>query len=75
MKNTRQICKSGVVGWRGKLRDQYASFSEFEYYALGYNLHGRLGYRTPTNAWRYNPTVEGSVNPLDFRRSPKAKKP
>ena len=62
----RQIrCKSGLRGWQSPLRDNYA---EFERYADTYGLHGRLGYRSPRAAWNANPTVQGSVNPSDFRK-------
>lgn len=64
-------CKSGLSGWRGKLRKQYASFDEFTAYCEIYNNHARLGYKTPEAAWRANPTIEGSALPSDYRKAPK----
>ena len=61
-------CKSGLRGWQSPLRDNYADFAEFERYAETYGLHRRLGYRSPRAAWNANPTVQGSVNPSDFRK-------
>lgn len=60
-------CKSGLRGWQGKLQKQYASFAEFESYAEMYGLHTRLGFATPRACWDANPTVQGSVEPSDFR--------
>lgn len=62
-------CKSGLRGWRKRLRKIYNSFEEFKSWAEIYGLHKRLGYTTPENAWKYNPIVEGSVIPSDYRRS------
>lgn len=61
-------CKSGVMGWRMKLRKNYANFEEWNYYAQMRGLHKRLGYSTPHRAWVSNPLIEGSVNPSDFRK-------
>ena len=64
----RVKCKSGITGWRNRLRKNYADYGEFEYYSNLRGLHTRLGYKSPKTAWRYNPMVEGSVNPSDFRK-------
>lgn len=61
-------CKSGAMGWRMRLRKNYASLEEFEAYDSVYNLAKRLGYKSAKTAWRYNPMIEGSVNPSDFRK-------
>ena len=61
-------CKSGLRGWQGKLRKQYASFEEFQSYAETYGLARRLGYRSIRACWDANPTVQGSTDPGDFRR-------
>jgi hypothetical protein len=61
-------CKSGLRGWRGKLQQQYASFEEFQSYAELYGLHRRLGYKSIRVCWEANPTVQGSVEPSDFRK-------
>ena len=66
MKTKTVICKSGIRGWQGKLRDQYDSFEEFESWCQTYNLHIRLGYKTPRGAWMSNPVIQGSVNPDDY---------
>jgi hypothetical protein len=54
--------------WKGKLRDQYASFEEFKSYNNIYNLANRLGFKSVEEAWRVNPTISGSVNPTDYKR-------
>jgi hypothetical protein len=64
----RVICRSGLGGWRCRLRRNYASFAEFEAYSETYGLHGRLGFKSAEAAWEANPVVEGSVEPSDFRR-------
>ena len=63
-------CKSGLTGWQQRLRSIYVNFEEFEAYCRMYGLHIRLGYKTPTKAWRDNPLVQGSVEPSDYRRVP-----
>ena len=68
MKNKRVKCKSGLTGWQGKLRSQYACFAEFEGYSDTWGLAGRLGFKSAKAAWRANPTVRGSVEPSDYRR-------
>ena len=68
-KEVKEIrCKSGVMGSRYRLRYCYNSFEEFKGLCDILNLHGRLGYKTPETAWRYNPMVESSVNPSDYRK-------
>lgn len=62
-------CQSGVRGWHEKLRSQYSSRDEWLQYSTTYGLHTRLGYETPEEAWKDNPTIEGSVNPSDFRKA------
>ena len=64
----RVICKSGLEGWQAKLRSNYSSFAEFENNDSAYNLAKRLGYKSAKNAWRYNPTIQGSINVEDFRK-------
>jgi len=61
-------CKSGLTGWQCKLRKNYTSFEEFTGYAEIYNIHKRLGYKTPKNAWKANPLIQGSTNPTDLRK-------
>ena len=61
-------CKSGLRGWQGKLQEVYTSFEEFNGYCGIYSIHERLGYKTPWSCWRFNPVVQGSVNPSDLRR-------
>jgi hypothetical protein len=67
----RVRCKSGLTGWRERLRKNYADFAEFKNWSDMFGLHTRLGYRSPESAWRRNPVVEGSVEPSDFRKAPK----
>jgi hypothetical protein len=68
MKRKSVICKSGLMGWQGKLQDQYKDFTEFESFCRIYNNHIQLGYKTPASAWRANPTIQGSTNPSDYRK-------
>jgi hypothetical protein len=56
------------MGWQDKLRNAYSSEEDWAAYALTYGLHERLGYASPEDAWEANPTVQGSVNPSDYRR-------
>lgn len=62
------VCKSGIKGWQCKLQTNYSNLEEFQGYCEIYNLHGRLGYKTPEAAWQKNPVVQGSVIPSDFRK-------
>jgi hypothetical protein len=63
--------KSGLRGWRGRLRSQYASKEEWKHYAGMYGLARRLGYKSAEAAWKADPVIEGSVSPGDFRAAPK----
>ena len=67
----RVICKSGIQGWQAKLQSVYQNKAEWIEYCSVYNIHLRLGYKNPENAWKANPTVQGSVNSSDFRKAPK----
>lgn len=70
----RVRCKSGVMGWRTRLRNIYAvtgvnaGFDEWLSYSAAYELSNRLGYKHARAAWNANPVIEGSVNPSDFRK-------
>ena len=71
------VCKSGLTGWRMRLRDIYkehtspeAAYDEWEHYSVTYGLAQRLGYRTARGAWNDNPIIEGSTIPTDYRISP-----
>ena len=70
----RIICKSGAIGYRMKLQSSYKDFEEFESYSNMYGLHEKLGYKTAKNAWNKNPSIEGSTNPSDYRRSSESKR-
>ena len=68
-------CKSGLTGWRIRLRNNYKSYEEWVDWSELRGLASRLGYESEEAAWKANPVVEGSVNPSDFRRSiPKSTK-
>lgn len=60
-------CKSGLIGWRGSLRDVYSDFEDFEAYDSAFNIHSRLGYSDKNKCWEDNPIIEGSSLPSDFR--------
>lgn len=66
MKTVR--CRSGLRGWQGRLRSVYNSFSDFADWCFAYNNHVRLGFTSPQEAWEANPIIQGSVNPVDYRR-------
>lgn len=61
-------CKSGLTGWQQRLRKNYDNdFESFKNFCEVFAIHTRLGYKRPETAWRYNPLIEGSVDPSDFR--------
>lgn len=60
-------CKSGIKGWQDKLRNIYTDLEMFKEYCVMYNIHERLGFKTPEAAWKVNPTIQGSTNPSDLR--------
>ena len=64
----RVICKSGLQGYQEKLRTAYSNFAEFKAYSDTYGLATQLGYKTPEAAWKANPTIQGSIEPSDFRK-------
>ncbi len=64
----RVRCKSGLTGWRTRLRNNYKSFEEWRMHSELWGLSNRLGYNSAEAAWKANPVVEGSVNAGDFRR-------
>lgn len=59
-------CRSEIMGWQCRLRDNYVSFDEFRSMAQTYGLHKRLGFVSPLHAWQANPLVQGSTVPSDF---------
>lgn len=61
-------CRSGIKGWRCKLRENYCNYTEFKGCAETWGLHKRIGFNTIRQAWDANPLIEGSVIPSDFRR-------
>lgn len=69
--NTKRIyqvrCKSGSIGWRTRLQNNYRDFDEWEHNSDLWGLASRLGYGTAKAAWACNPVVEGSANAGDFR--------
>ena len=54
------------MGWQCRLRENYASLEDFEYYDNIYRLALRLGFNTAEEAWDENPHIHGSVNPGDW---------
>ena len=64
----RVICRSGLEGWRKRLRDNYENDPDtWVFWSNLYSLAARLGYKTDKAAWDANPLIEGSVDPRDFR--------
>jgi hypothetical protein len=68
MKIKKVRCKSGVMGEQFKLRDAYKNLEDYKRYCDLWNIHTRLGYKTPETAWRYNPTVQCSTIASDYRK-------
>jgi len=60
------ICKSGLAGWKSRLRKNYQNFEEFSYYSEVYGIHKRLGFSSAEEAWEANPIIKGSVIPSDL---------
>lgn len=67
--NARIKCDSGLTGWLGRLRDQYADFDDWARSSDTYGLASRLEYANPEIAWEENPWIVGSVEPKDYRRA------
>jgi len=65
------ICQSGLTGWQDHLQNLYDNFEEFKHYSSVHGLLKRLNFATEQEAWDANPLVEGSVEPSDYRCSPK----
>ena len=61
------ICKSGEKGWQCKLHTTFSSFEEFQAYDEIYGNVKRLGFESAEEAWKANPTIQGSTNPSDYR--------
>jgi hypothetical protein len=55
--------------WRDKLQNVYSDFEEFNDYNEIYNLAKRLGFKSAEEAWDANPTIQGSTEPGDYKRS------
>jgi hypothetical protein len=64
----RVRCRSGITGWRTRLRNNYENFKEWRSYSETWGLAERLGYRSDAAAWQANPIIEGSNHDGDFRR-------
>ena len=62
-------CKSGLMGWRTRLQNNYRNFSDWAYLSDMWGLCYRLGFNTARAAWKENPVIEGSVSAGDFRKS------
>lgn len=59
-------CKSGVMGWQGKIQDIYKDFNEFDLYCNIYHIHTKLGFKNPLVMWTSNVRLRGSMNPNDL---------
>lgn len=65
----RVRCKSGIMGWRTRLRNNYSNFADWEGFSDTWGLCHQLGYSSALAAWKANPVIEGSVNAGDYRKS------
>jgi hypothetical protein len=63
----RVRCKSGHMGYRTRLQNNYANFDEFRAYSIMFGIRGRLGFNSVKEAWDKNPIIEGSIEPSDLR--------
>lgn len=59
-------CKSGMVGWQCRLRDNYSSYEEFIAYDGIFGIAQRLGFTDAHRAWYKNPMIQGSTDPSDL---------
>ena len=57
--------KSGIYGWRERIKKVYSSYDELLEYDQIYNLAARLG--NLKALWECNAMIEGSVEPADLR--------
>lgn len=66
---TKQVqCDSGMQGTSISLHENYDnSFSIFADYCQDLGIHERLGFASPVEAWKYNPVIQVSTIPSDFR--------
>ena len=55
-----------MKSWINTLNNNYVNFQNFVEYSNIFNVHERLGYETPLEAWGDNPIIGGSTNPDDF---------
>lgn len=61
-------CKSGIIGWQCRLRENYENdFGSFQAYSEMWGIAKRLGFDSAEQAWKKNPTIQGSVLPDDLR--------
>lgn len=60
-------CLSGLKGWQCHLQDNYNSFEDFESYSEIWGIAKKLGFENAEEAWKANPILQGSVNPMDLR--------
>lgn len=62
------ICQSGRKGWQQPLHEVYDhDFDQFRAYCESYGIHQRLGFKTPSQAWKANPLIQGSIDPSDLQ--------
>lgn len=66
LNKNQAICRSGLIGWKCNLQDNYSSFVEFKEYCSAYAIHTRLGYKSMKKAWEENPLIKGSTIPSDL---------
>jgi hypothetical protein len=62
----KHTCKSGLIGWKSRVRKVYASLAELREYDALYGIVSRLGYDTAGDLWEANPVIGGSVDPADL---------
>ena len=59
--------KSGIIGWQSTVQKVYEDIEILRPYCDGYGIDKRLGYSSPEELWKANPTIQGSTNPDDLR--------
>lgn len=53
--------------WKGKLQKQYTDLADFKNYDETYGLAKKLGFNSAEEAWKSNPTIQGSTDPKDYK--------
>ena len=67
-------CKSGRIGWQGRLHEVYTTINELKACDAVYGILQRIGFKSAERAWKVNPIIQGSVSPSDLCRVPEKRR-